>query len=446
MIINVAGAGAGKTTQLADKIINKYNETCNNKNIYCITFTNNAASCIEKKLIEHFVKIPDSIKVSTIHSFLYQEVIKPYYFLLYQKHFDVVSSIILPDKPQFKNWKIKQLENNNIIHITAFTEKAKWILVKKSSDRKKEKDIRCAILKAFSQYCNMIFIDEAQDIDVNLVEILKQLDKNGIEIEIMGDPKQDLKGFDSFRKLMESYPNHINFIKDCHRCPQNHLELSNSIIPKEEWQVSPKKFGEIKVIFEKELDNIESIVSSDFDLIYISQQNDRYDTHGELDFSVKFDSLFYELTDILAELSTDKNDLRIKKLAYYYASKLIDRYNQTQNLEKSIKDTIVFIKGDKKAYARIINALKLNEISKASRIPVDSIERVKGQEGDNCLFIVTTDLATYLFHEKKDNNRTKNKLYVALTRSLEKLTILITKEVEEKYGKEFICSYFKKYL
>lgn len=50
MIINVAGAGAGKTTQLADKIINKYNEMCNNKNIYCITFTNNAASCIEKNL------------------------------------------------------------------------------------------------------------------------------------------------------------------------------------------------------------------------------------------------------------------------------------------------------------------------------------------------------------------------------------------------------------
>jgi ATP-dependent exoDNAse (exonuclease V) beta subunit len=44
MIINVAWVGAGKTTQLAGEIIiNKYNETCNNKNIYCITFTNNVA-------------------------------------------------------------------------------------------------------------------------------------------------------------------------------------------------------------------------------------------------------------------------------------------------------------------------------------------------------------------------------------------------------------------
>lgn len=40
--------------------------------------------------------------------------------------------------------------------------------------------------------------------------------------------------------------------------------------------------------------------------------------------------------------------------------------------------------------------------------------------------------------KKRADNKTKNKLYVALTRSLENLTILVTKEVEEKYGRDVI--------
>ncbi len=69
---------------------------------------------------------------------------------------------------------------------------------------------------------------------------------------------------------------------------------------------------------------------------------------------------------------------------------------------------------------------------------VNSIESIKGREGNNCLFILTGDLAKYLFGKKKTDNKTKNKLYVALTRSLENLTILITTEVEEKYGRDEI--------
>jgi len=41
---------------------------------------------------------------------------------------------------------------------------------------------------------------------------------------------------------------------------------------------------------------------------------------------------------------------------------------------------------------------------------------------------------------------TKNKLYVALTRLLDKLTIYITSEVEKIYGKTLIISFFQKIL
>ena len=51
-----------------------------------------------------------------------------------------------------------------------------------------------------------------------------------------------------------------------------------------------------------------------------------------------------------------------------------------------------------------------------------------------------------MFGDKDDDNATKNRLYVALTRSLNKLTIFITDKVEKKYGKEKLMDFFAKYI
>ena len=59
-------------------------------------------------------------------------------------------------------------------------------------------------------------------------------------------------------------------------------------------------------------------------------------------------------------------------------------------------------------------------------------------------FVLTTDLAPYLFLQKKEDNKTKHLLYVALTRSLKDLTIMITIEVEASYHKENIKDCFSK--
>ena len=101
---------------------------------------------------------------------------------------------------------------------------------------------------------------------------------------------------------------------------------------------------------------------------------------------------------------------------------------------------------DKTSYARIINALEIENKLPTDEIIVSSIDRIKGQEGSNCLFILTSDLASYLFLDKKENNKTKNKLYVALTRSLDKLTIIISKEVNDKYKTDFITEFFNEYI
>ena len=87
-----------------------------------------------------------------------------------------------------------------------------------------------------------------------------------------------------------------------------------------------------------------------------------------------------------------------------------------------------------------------SDTATADNIVVCSIDSIKGQEGNNCLFILTTDLAEYLFGGKNSDTKTKNRLYVALTRSLDKLTIYITAQVEAKYDRRFILDYFEKII
>ena len=201
MEISVAGAGAGKTTTMADRVVAAFELIGARQNIYCLAFTNNAVSRIEGKLLEYYDELPPSIKVSTLHSFLYQEIIKPYYFLLYRKQYEYVSSIDLPQKAAFKSKKISELDSKGIIHVSAIPQHAMWVVVKKSSDKKREKAIREKVLKTLVKYCGKIFIDEAQDIDNNILEVFRVFDTIGIPTELVGDPKQDLRGHGSFRKV-----------------------------------------------------------------------------------------------------------------------------------------------------------------------------------------------------------------------------------------------------
>ncbi len=79
MNITIAGAGAGKTTNLAERIKRRYEETKDFKNIYCVAYTNNAVDNINRKFEENFEgDITDCIHVQTIHSFMFQEIIRPY--------------------------------------------------------------------------------------------------------------------------------------------------------------------------------------------------------------------------------------------------------------------------------------------------------------------------------------------------------------------------------
>lgn len=445
MKICVAGAGAGKTTAMAQKIANACNSLGPQQNIYCLSFTNAAVNHIKEKLSQYYTEVPPNIIVCTLHSFLYKEIIKPYYFLLYRKQYERVSPINLPVEVAYKNKKIKELEDRNIIHVSIIPQRAKWVIVKKSSDKKREKVVRMKILDAFSRYCGKIFIDEAQDIDDHILEIIEAFDAAGISIELVGDPKQDLRGYGSFQKLIEMHKADVTFISTCHRCPLKHLIISNTLVPSAEKQISQKTAGSIRVIFENNLNIQEFLAKNNFDLTYISSKNDRFETHSKESASIEFETLNHEVSEIVLEKNPYAHRTLIKSFSYCLSNKMTKDYAAGKKPAEIIKN--YFGNGlSKKQYAKVISALqKPNKIS--GNLPtVDSIDGIKGQEGHNCLFILTTDLAPYLFGQKSAKNKTRNKLYVALTRSLDALTILVTLEVEQQYGVQYIRNYFTNLL
>lgn len=58
---------------------------------------------------------------------------------------------------------------------------------------------------------------------------------------------------------------------------------------------------------------------------------------------------------------------------------------------------------EKSAYGRIINLISDEKKGDENEVVfVNSIDSIKGQEGDNCLLVLTTDLAIYLLGKKTD--------------------------------------------
>lgn len=444
MEINIAGAGAGKTTKMSEKIIFLRNQIDEEKKIFCVAFTNSAVDCIHKKLCEHYVRIPESIIVSTIHSFLYKELIKPYYHLLYGKKYENISIVELPQDVKYRNAKIKRLDDVNVLHQTAIPEHAKWILCKKSKDTKNIKEGRQLIKNAFSKYCGAICVDEVQDIDKHMQEIIEELSRMGIPMILMGDPKQDLKGFKCLRNLMSTYEQNVKYISECHRCPQLHLELSNRLVDENEKQKSEKKYGQLLVYYESEIDCHTLIENKKYDLMYISKRQGVYETHDYRKNNMR-DNLAEELELLLFENHPSRDTITVKKAAYYYAGKMLEKYRNTGKKSDAMALLGKHEKIDSKRYGIIINVFEdETTIKQKDKIYLKSIDYIKGMEGEKCLFILTNDLATHLFNDDTEINKTKNKLYVALTRSLNELSIYILKEVEDKYTKMKIQAFFEK--
>ncbi|MEC0107368.1 AAA family ATPase [Paenibacillus taichungensis] len=451
MNIIVAGAGAGKTTSMASHILNRLEEVEDGMILYVITYTNSAKNKIRELIIENKGIIPKQLRIETIHAFLLHEVIYPFHHLLFEGHFNSVSYINLPTNRAFSAGKLKELKQNNSIHVEKVTETAKWILCKKTGDNKLIKEKREKIINTISRYLDCVYIDEAQDMDEHMTQIVKLLDNKGLYIFLIGDPKQDLRGRNFFSNLLIQHQEAVVYEPTNHRSPISHVNFSNHYIPFEQKQIPLSKIeGEINFVFEKEIISSEDFFNNqNWDRIYIYQKNNRFNTH-EKD-KANNHNLIFELDKLISRTTDNEKDRKL--IQYELLKDIFSRLKDSNNYEILLLiEKVLNLKLNSQDKAKIHDSLKIaNENSHSPGILVNSIDSVKGLEGEKCLFIVTTEVAEYLLGIKKDQNKMMNYLYVALTRSKRDLVLFITLEVHLKYTIQnweafFSCRKISKYI
>lgn len=170
----------------------------------------------------------------------------------------------------------------------------------------------------------------------------------------------------------------------------------------------------------------------------------------------KYEDGIENLKQTLKEQGLDPEDENIRAAFFDDATFADGTYNlppeaRWSTITREKKDAMTLLsnweKIDSRRYGIIINLFEdESPIKQEDKIFVKSIDYIKGMEGEKCLFILTNDLAAHLFNNNTETNKTKNKLYVALTRSLNELSIYILKEVEDKYTKKRIQDFFERYL
>lgn len=285
----------------------------------------------------------------------------------------------------------------------------------------------------------------------DIYAILSALERAGIEIILYGDPKQDVKGYGCFRQIIDSSSD-VHYYSECYRCPQIHLNLSNILACQNEKQAATceNKAGSLEIVFETDIEDVRTYIESqDYNLCYISQKKKQFCTHSKKENNDRFETLRREVFHAIKKKhEKEKSEIEIERAAFFVTEKMLKKYDETGNAKAQISgwvDNGAFDRLNEKEYAQMITAFSSTKTNTVDTIVVSSIEIVKGLEAERCLFILTSDLAPYLFGANTTDNKMRHLLYVALTRSLDHLTILITRDVEKSFSKERTISFFRQY-
>ncbi|MCK0158928.1 ATP-dependent helicase [Cellulophaga sp. F20128] len=267
----VAGPGAGKTTFLVNHIRNVLTNSERlgvNRKVACITYTNVGVDT----LVDRVKDERDNIEISTIHSFLFVHVVKPYLFLISDKYGLNPSMFDSPFEHIFSNgffrstnlptrfrvqesemkkvfWEIngetcilrlpnrnrnvQQYHNSLLRYKTAFWEKGimhyddilafAWEIVNKDS----------SVLRILRAKFPYFFIDEFQDTSPIQSAILKLIANEETIVGVIGDEAQSIYSFQgaSMQQFIDfTLPNINEFvIPDNHRSTLQIISVLNTI-------------------------------------------------------------------------------------------------------------------------------------------------------------------------------------------------------------------------
>jgi len=433
--IQIAGAGAGKTYTLAEKILVRHHKKDNDKIIYAISFTNYAKRNIEQRVAElNNGLMPSDICIETVHSFLLNEIIYPFSQYYFGKAFSKATSMKLPIEIKLQRYQLKRVNERGIIHNSQVFNKAKQMIVDGKGETKAKHRKKELIIEYLQASVDALFIDEAQDLDADALTLFGKLSES-IYAYIVGDPKQSIKYPKDFREFTERIrennsvfhmlsPNTIT-----RRMPECHLRISNLFCPADERQttISDVK-GEIYYLYSTDEKFSKLYESFDFlkALIYIRQETDTFTTQDSKSVFSLEETVREKL---LEKINSDyDSDAFVKSIEKYFINLTLKKGEKgaIQSFTKHFGITL-----ENNEYAKLINDLKIE--NKEKKLKVKSIDKIKGLENELCMFIMDNTMLEYLFGKKQETNKEMMRLYVALTRSKSDLILVIDKPSIKKF-------------
>lgn len=290
----VAGPGAGKThwliTHIQNVLKNASNLTSTSK-IACITYTTVAGEEVQKRLGSNQSKV----EVSTIHSFLYANIVKPYVYLLKDENGSALVDVerldghdenvatagkirlwqqaagngYINDKKKIKDclekleWKIEaegiclRPRKAYLSKVGRYSIKMDDLILYKQLFWQEgiihhEDVIYFAyklvidyplLLEHLSSKFPYIFLDEFQDTSPIQTEIIKKMSVTGTVIGVIGDPAQSIYKFQGASRqefISFSLPNQITYsIENNRRCGSKIIDFLNHIRSGDELRQKP---------------------------------------------------------------------------------------------------------------------------------------------------------------------------------------------------------------
>lgn len=426
--IQIAGAGAGKTHELAQTIIDHINTINDHKSIFALTYTNAATEKIHSKILKILGHIPTNVIIETVHSFLLNELIYPFsYFILGDKYSNC-STVSLNSDFRYKAQTIKRLRLKRIIHSERVFEISKQIIDENNSKNKtqnKKADVRY-IHSILKEKIAKIFIDEVQDLDSNALQTFNVIAQKCSDVYMIGDPKQAIKNSYDLKNFISQVETE-NYVKlhpinnVTRRVPSEILVISNRFCYSDQEQTSINTNTGILKYLESTHSQFEEILNEYIKnhLVCIDRKRGKYSTNKQL--KGEFPDFIIEKIKVYP--STLDKDLFIKA-AYIDFIEEVQQLNFSEAFQKFIKKYSLTITPNE--YKEFNSQFKENS---ESNFNISSIDSIKGLDSDSCVIILTKNIYKYLTQnnlpKKNQFNKEWKKVYVALTRTKRELIIVL---------------------
>lgn len=393
-----AGPGAGKTYWLINHIKNVlHNSDKLHKTgkIACITYTNIAVETILSRLGE---SSSNQVEVSTIHSFLYKNIVKPYASFIADEYnlnvakMDGHDDVILSNYSSLDEWKNKtsqqrirdnnaiidaicrirwKFENNQLIIKPDYPAKIDGYSIKNSSYLEYKKilwgkgllhhdDVLFFSFQIIQKYPFVakilaskfpyVFIDEFQDSNPIQVEIVKFLVNSGSFIGVIGDVAQSIYEFQGANiKLFESFsvPKMVNYqLSENRRSANEIIDILNYVrsdISQQKHRLASYNkptiiVGDKTTAYIKAVERCKSEEVQSLSRQNITSNTMRHDVSGIITDGKLFDK--YRAEDSNYERCKFINSF-IKAIAYANGTKFSDAIKELDKLFRKENDKLV---------------------------------------------------------------------------------------------------------